>query len=81
MLRVPSFPQDLPVKPSGFLSTLPQNTARQPQAKPAKPKVLDMAKVAFIGLGVMGFPMAGHLVKKGSHEVTVFNRNAAKAKA
>jgi len=40
-----------------------------------------MAKVAFIGLGVMGFPMAGHLVKKGSHEVTVFNRNAAKAKA
>src|SRR5471030_965514 len=40
-----------------------------------------MAKVAFIGLGVMGFPMAGHLVKKGGHEVTVFNRNPAKAKA
>ena len=33
-----------------------------------------MAKVAFLGLGVMGFPMAGHLVKKGGHEVTVFNR-------
>jgi 3-hydroxyisobutyrate dehydrogenase-like beta-hydroxyacid dehydrogenase len=31
-----------------------------------------MAKVAFLGLGVMGFPMAGHLVKKGGHEVTVF---------
>ena len=38
-----------------------------------------MAKVAFIGLGVMGYPMAGHLVKKGGHEVTVYNRNAAKA--
>jgi 3-hydroxyisobutyrate dehydrogenase len=41
----------------------------------------DMAKVAFIGLGVMGFPMAGHLVSKGKHDVTVYNRNSAKAKA
>ena len=40
-----------------------------------------MAKVAFLGLGVMGFPMAGHLVAKGGHEVTVFNRTPAKAKA
>jgi len=40
-----------------------------------------MAKVAFIGLGVMGFPMAGHLVQKGGHQVTVYNRTAAKAKA
>src|SRR5246500_367022 len=39
-----------------------------------------MAKVAFLGLGVMGFPMAGHLVKKGGHEVTVYNRTAAKAR-
>ncbi|MDF1855822.1 NAD(P)-dependent oxidoreductase [Pseudooceanicola sp.] len=38
-----------------------------------------MVKVAFIGLGVMGFPMAGHLATAG-HAVTVFNRNAAKAK-
>jgi 3-hydroxyisobutyrate dehydrogenase-like beta-hydroxyacid dehydrogenase len=38
-----------------------------------------MAKVAFLGLGVMGYPMAGHLLKKGSHEVTVYNRSAAKA--
>jgi 3-hydroxyisobutyrate dehydrogenase len=38
-----------------------------------------MAKVAFLGLGVMGFPMAGHLVKKGGHEVTVYNRTGAKA--
>src|SRR3984893_7533699 len=43
-------------------------------------KVGNMAKVAFLGLGVMGFPMAGHLVKKGGHEVTVYNRTAAKAK-
>ncbi|SSC66452.1 unnamed protein product [Ciceribacter selenitireducens ATCC BAA-1503] len=38
-----------------------------------------MAKVAFIGLGVMGFPMAGHLKTKGGHDVTVYNRTAAKA--
>jgi 3-hydroxyisobutyrate dehydrogenase len=38
-----------------------------------------MAKVAFLGLGVMGYPMAGHLVKKGGHEVTVYNRTTAKA--
>lgn len=37
-----------------------------------------MAKAAFIGLGVMGHPMAGHLVAAG-HEVTVYNRTAAKA--
>ncbi len=37
-----------------------------------------MARVAFIGLGVMGYPMAGHLVAKG-HDVTVYNRNPAKA--
>ena len=40
-----------------------------------------MAKVAWIGLGVMGYPMAGHLLKKGGHELTVYNRNAAKAQA
>ena len=40
-----------------------------------------MAKVAFLGLGVMGYPMAGHLAKKGGHEVTVYNRTAAKAQA
>ena len=39
-----------------------------------------MAKVAFIGLGVMGYPMAGHLAAKG-HAVTVYNRTAAKAEA
>jgi 3-hydroxyisobutyrate dehydrogenase-like beta-hydroxyacid dehydrogenase len=38
-----------------------------------------MAKVAFIGLGVMGYPMAGHLAKRGGHAVTVYNRTAAKA--
>ena len=40
----------------------------------------DMATVAFVGLGVMGYPMAGHLAAKG-HQVTVTNRNPAKAKA
>jgi 3-hydroxyisobutyrate dehydrogenase len=38
-----------------------------------------MAKVAFLGLGVMGFPMAGHLRNKGGHEVTVYNRTPEKA--
>ena len=38
-----------------------------------------MAKVAFLGLGVMGYPMAGHLKNKGGHEVTVYNRTASKA--
>jgi 3-hydroxyisobutyrate dehydrogenase len=38
-----------------------------------------MAKVAFIGLGVMGYPMAGHLKTKGGHDVTVYNRTSAKA--
>ena len=37
-----------------------------------------MAKCAFIGLGIMGYPMAGHLQAKG-HEVCVYNRSAAKA--
>ena len=45
-------------------------------AKPAqKPRT-----VAFLGLGVMGYPMAGHLAKAG-HKVTVYNRTGAKAKA
>ncbi len=38
-----------------------------------------MAKVSFIGLGVMGYPMAGHLMKKGGHDLTVYNRTFAKA--
>jgi 3-hydroxyisobutyrate dehydrogenase len=38
-----------------------------------------MAKVAFIGLGVMGYPMAGYLKDKGGHDVTVYNRTSAKA--
>ena len=38
-----------------------------------------MARIAFIGLGVMGYPMAGHLRKKGGHDVTVYNRTPAKA--
>ncbi|MEQ1953425.1 NAD(P)-dependent oxidoreductase [Mesorhizobium sp. CN2-181] len=38
-----------------------------------------MASVAFLGLGVMGYPMAGHLKNKGGHDVTVYNRTAARA--
>jgi 3-hydroxyisobutyrate dehydrogenase len=40
-----------------------------------------MAQVAWIGLGVMGFPMAGHLKTRGGHDVTVYNRTPAKASA
>jgi 3-hydroxyisobutyrate dehydrogenase len=51
---------------------------------PARPaascsKEQTMAKVAFLGLGVMGYPMAGHLKNKGGHDVTVYNRTTAKA--
>lgn len=40
-----------------------------------------MAKVAWLGLGVMGYPMAGHLAVRGGHDVTVYNRTPAKAGA
>jgi 3-hydroxyisobutyrate dehydrogenase len=40
-----------------------------------------MIKAAWIGLGVMGFPMAGHLKTRGGHEVVVYNRTRAKAEA
>ncbi len=38
-----------------------------------------MSKVAWIGLGVMGYPMAGHVRERGGHDVTVFNRTREKA--
>ena len=40
-----------------------------------------MSKVAFIGLGVMGYPMAGHIRKKGGYDLTVYNRSLGKAQA
>ncbi|MGO9483159.1 MAG: NAD(P)-dependent oxidoreductase [Rhodomicrobium sp.] len=40
-----------------------------------------MSKVAFIGLGVMGYPMAGHIRTKGGHDLTVYNRTLGKAQA
>src|SRR5688572_9179967 len=40
-----------------------------------------MAKVAWIGLGVMGYPMAGYLVTRGGHDVAVYNRTPSKAEA
>jgi 3-hydroxyisobutyrate dehydrogenase len=45
--------------------------------RPSRSKI--MANVAFLGLGVMGYPMAGHLKAKGGHDVTVYNRNTEKA--
>ena len=38
-------------------------------------------RAAFIGLGAMGYPMAGHLVRRAGAEVTVFNRTSSKADA
>ena len=52
---------------------MPSTNAKVYEATPSR-------KVAFIGLGVMGFPMAGHLALAG-HQVTVYNRSAAKAQA
>ncbi|MGO8841796.1 MAG: NAD(P)-dependent oxidoreductase [Methyloceanibacter sp.] len=40
-----------------------------------------MSKVAFIGLGAMGYPMAGHLRRRGKHDIVVFNRTRARAEA
>jgi len=42
---------------------------------------MSKQKLAFIGLGVMGFPMAGHLAARGGHDVTVYNRSRGKAEA
>ena len=39
-----------------------------------------MAEVAFLGLGVMGYPMAGHLKGRGGHDVVVYNRTAAQGR-
>lgn len=40
-----------------------------------------MSKIAWIGLGVMGYPMAGHIANKGGHDIVVYNRSCAKAEA
>ncbi|MCZ8253354.1 MAG: NAD(P)-dependent oxidoreductase [Hylemonella sp.] len=51
-----------------------------PSLNPRSYETISPRKVAFLGLGVMGYPMAGHLAKAG-HSVTVYNRTAAKAQA
>ncbi|MBK6594404.1 MAG: NAD(P)-dependent oxidoreductase [Burkholderiales bacterium] len=51
-----------------------------PTTNPKSYDVCSRTKVAFLGLGVMGFPMAGHLALAG-HEVTVYNRTATKSVA
>ena len=53
--------------------TMPSTNPRNYDATPSR-------KVAFLGLGVMGYPMAGHLALAG-HEVTVYNRTATKSVA
>ena len=58
------------------LTLRPEGTAGAVRAREER---TTMAKVAFLGLGVMGYPMAGHLKKKGGHDVTVYNRTPAKA--
>src|SRR3990167_8944324 len=55
-------------------------TPPAPPATPAPKRAANPVKAAFIGLGVMGFPMAGHL-KRAGHDLTVYNRTAAKARA
>ncbi|MEY3953665.1 MAG: hypothetical protein RLZZ397_545 [Pseudomonadota bacterium] len=52
----------------------------QPKATAPQDAMYQPARVAFVGLGVMGGPMAAHLAHAG-HQVTVYNRNAAKAQA
>ncbi|WP_261331792.1 NAD(P)-dependent oxidoreductase [Maritalea mobilis] len=57
----------------------PATVARRGQgARPRNGREGQMAKLAFLGLGVMGYPMAGHL-KAAGHDVTVYNRTTAKA--
>ena len=51
-----------------------------PSTNPRNYDATPSRKVAFVGLGVMGYPMAGHLAMAG-HSVTVFNRTASKAQA
>ncbi|BAO82349.1 3-hydroxyisobutyrate dehydrogenase and related beta-hydroxyacid dehydrogenase [Serpentinimonas maccroryi] len=51
-----------------------------PSLNPKTHAAVAPLKLAFIGLGAMGFPMAGHLAQAG-HQVTVYNRNPAKAQA
>jgi 3-hydroxyisobutyrate dehydrogenase len=51
-----------------------------PSTNPKTYESTPSRKVAFLGLGVMGFPMAGHLALAG-HDVTVYNRSAAKSQA
>ena len=60
---------------SNFRKTSPMSSIASKTYESVAPK-----KVAFLGLGVMGFPMAGHLSKAG-HSVTVYNRSPAKAQA
>ena len=69
----------LPFWRSFALSLLTLPTCRTNQARDSR-EDFQMAKIAFLGMGVMGYPMAGHL-KTAGHDVTVYNRTASKAEA
>jgi 3-hydroxyisobutyrate dehydrogenase len=58
--------------------TIPDRVHRTAAGGARERGTIEMAKVAFLGLGVMGYPMARHLQSKG-HDVTVYNRTTAKA--
>lgn len=60
----------------GFLTNIPRKHSAQSRAKDFGRE--KMAKTAFLGLGVMGYPMAGHLASS-KHQVTVYNRSTEKA--
>jgi 3-hydroxyisobutyrate dehydrogenase-like beta-hydroxyacid dehydrogenase len=55
--------------------------AMAPNGAPSALQEANLAQVAFLGLGVMGYPMAGHLAVRGGHSVTVYNRSPEKARA
>src|SRR5512138_2947224 len=65
---------------SSRLRPPPRPRRRQSSRTKDGSEIDTMTKLAFLGLGVMGFPMAGHLAAAG-HDVTVFNRTAEKAKS
>ena len=76
--RRTSFPQAVRGENRKMTGHYPRTS--MPSTNPKTYEPTPPRKVAFLGLGVMGFPMAGHLALAG-HDVMVFNRSAAKAKA
>src|SRR6476661_5266086 len=76
----PFAPRRCPLRGENRKMTGHHPRTSMPSTNPKTYESTPPRKVAFLGLGVMGFPMAGHLALAG-HDVTVYNRSAAKAKA